>query len=242
MAAGEEGSGASALKVRVANFRKGPAWNMPTINPNQAENYVWHFASVSGTTAKGQTGPRWTKDGAVPPQSTFTLQLSWTRAVTPAQKILFDESLHAFLALGTIGLRATRGLGAFVCVAAKPLELQIPLLREKGIVIRERTEPSTFRDYLSALKDYSAWFRYDFRKKWKAERPSPLGTSTPRQASALRFRPIKLPDGQFTWLAYEVPHSRVLGPAARATANTPLLDDYTFDGSPPTPSLHKKGY
>lgn len=238
--AGDEVSTSSALMVRVGNFQSGPAWHPPTINQNTPVNYVWHFASVSGTTARGKTGPRWISAGAVPPRSTFTFHLTWRRPITATQKALFDQALHAFLAMGTLGLRATRGLGAFVCKQAESIEKQRPMLEKAGIVIRQRTDPDTFNSYESALRDYSAWFRYDFRKKWKADLPSPLGTSSPRQTSALRFRPIKLASGQFTWLAYEAPHSRVLGLQTRTSK--PMLDNYTFSGAAPIPPEKPRRY
>lgn len=230
--AADEGCRSSALMLRVVGFKSGPPWKPPVIDQNKAENYVWHFASVSGTTAKGKTGPRWSTAGVVPPQSAFTLHLIWQRSISSSQMALFDASLHAFLALGAIGLRATRGLGAFFCKEARSLEEQRADFEKAGIFIRQRTQPGIFPNFESALRDYSSWFRYELRKQKKADRASPLGTSSPRQSSAVRFRPLKLDSGQFTWLAYEAPHLRVLDRAARLPQ--PMLESYHFAGQAPS--------
>jgi len=241
--AGDEDCASSALIVRIADFRSGPVWKPPTINQYTPENYVWHYASVSGKAPAAATGPRWKSTGAVSPQSTFTLHLVWRKTVTPAQKSLFNQSLQAFLVLGALGLRATRGLGAFVCKEARSIEEQQPGLEKVGIVFRRRTAPDTFSTYESTLRDYSSWFRYELRDSRKGKKhdcPSPLGGTTPeRQASAIRFRPIKLDSGQFTWLAYEAPHQRVLGPKARTSP--PMLESYQFTGpAPSAPETRRK--
>jgi CRISPR type III-B/RAMP module RAMP protein Cmr1 len=239
--AGEKSGASSSLIVRVGEFKKGPSWQPPIINQNTPENYVWHFASVSGKTSEARAtfGPRWTSTGAISPGSTFKLHLTWLRSITPAQRVLFDKALHAFLTLGTLGLRGSRGLGAINCTAGRTLEEQLPDLQKAGLVIRKRNAPDTFPTCEKALKDYSAWLRFDLRKKRKADHPSPLGGIVPkRQASAVRFRPIKLATDQFTWIAFEVPHGKVLNLPSRT--HDPLLANYEFTGPPPPPPEHQR--
>jgi hypothetical protein len=102
-------------------------------------------------------------------------------------------------------------------------------LSEAGFTIALREDPSSFPSWETALRDWSAWLRYKLRKERKADRFSALGGIQPRrQASAVRFRPIKLPGGQFTWLALEAPHTKVLG----ATADT-ILSPTLFQGPAP---------
>jgi len=230
--AGDEDCGSAAVSIRVRDFQASSVWQVPEVNQNTPQNYVWHFASVSGTTVKGAKGPRWTSNGAIAPQSTFTLELIWRRTLPPNLAARFDLALKAFLSLGTLGLRSTRGLGAIHCAKAPDAHAIEEALIKQGFVLRWREKPEGFTTYESALKDYASWLRYDFRKQFKADRPSPLGSSTPRQTSALRFRCFKRPDGKFGWLAYEAPHSRVLGQASRK--NEPLLKQKAFSGAAPS--------
>lgn len=226
--AGDDDGRSSAVTMRIANFESGPVWPPPQIDQNKPENYIWHFASVSGTTGRGKTGPRWCPAGVIPPQSTFELDLLWRRSVSAPQRALFDIALNAFLAFGTLGLRGTRGLGAFSCKEASQWQAQIPSLTKAGFVIAPRQSPETFSTWQAALKDWSSWLRYSLRKEHKAVRFSALGGISPRQASAIHFRPIKLPDGWFTWLAFEAPHKKVLD------RNVPtLLHAALFKGSAP---------
>jgi len=147
----------------------------------------------------------------------------------------FDEALVAFLTLGALGLRATRGLGAFHCKQATEIDKVIASLERKSFTVKRRSNPDEFNDYSIALKDWASWLRYKLRKDHKAERPSPLGSSEPRQASAIHFRPIRKSNNQITWLAFEPPASRVLGPESRG--NSPLLAKYDFSGPAPKPEL-----
>lgn len=224
--AGSRGGLSSAFIVRVVDFKKKGVWTPPEISQNNSEYYVWHFPYAGKT--------RWKSNAVVPPGSTFTLDFIWRRTVEPAQTALFEKALHAFLLLGTIGLRGTRGLGAFACKHIPGLEEQKPCLEKAGLVIRERIDPREFGSFESALKDYSSWFRYRLRKEFPAKNPSPLGSSDPRQTSAVRFRPLKLPSGQFTWIAYEAPHARVLDPNVRIRTERPILEKFEFSGGTPS--------
>jgi len=91
--------------------------------------------------------------GALPFGTTFKIHVTWLREL-PNLKPAFDEALSAFLTLGTLGLRATRGLGAFRCDEATDWLKVISTLETKSFTIRRRTNPSDFGDYSSALKDW----------------------------------------------------------------------------------------
>lgn len=235
-AADEGGSCSSALRIRILKLKLGRAWEIPQVNQNMPENYVWHFASVAGTTVKGSKGPRWNPKGAIPPQTTFTLELLWLRRVSVQVRAKFDLALHAFLAFGTLGLRSTRGLGALFCPASLPTSELEEALTARGFVIRWR-QAGLFTSYSSALNDYAKWLRYDCRKRFKAASASPLGSINPRQSSAVRFRPIKLAGGDFTWLAFEAPHSRVLGKQSQRAH--PILNGMDFVDPPSVPQPHR---
>lgn len=227
----EETGVGSALRIAITNFKRGSAWTPPIIDHNAAANYTWHFASASGKPANAGptvTGPRWQARGAIPPGSSFNMVITQLRTLKPDQKERFDLALDAFLCFGTIGLRATRGLGAFHCGQAKPWTETLKTLSTAGFNSALRQQPETFPSWESALKDWSAWLRYRLRDPRiggvKATTFSALGGSTPiRQSSAVRFRPIKLPSGQFTWLALEAPHGRVLGKHAADLISPTLL-------------------
>lgn len=231
-AAGDSGNG-SRVRITVSEVKPTAQRTLPEFSPNNAESYVWHYARVSGTTVRGASGPRWQSKGALPVGTTFKMHVTWLRE-SPKLKPAFDEALWAFLTLGTLGLRATRGLGAFHCNQAMDLPKVISSLEKGKFTIRKRTNPSEFGDYSSALKDWASWLRYKLRKDPnKAKRPSPLGGSNPRQASAVHFRPIRIANSRFTWLAFEAPASRVLGTVSRR--NSPLLSNYDFSGPAPKP-------
>jgi CRISPR-associated protein Cmr1 len=231
-AAGDSGNG-SRVRITVSEVKPTAQRTLPGFSPNNAESYVWHYARVSGTTVRGASGPRWQSKGALPVGTTFKMHVTWMREL-PELKSAFDESLSAFLTFGTLGLRATRGLGSFHCKQATDTLKVISVLGAGGFTIRRRTNPDEFNDYTSALKDWASWLRYKLRKENKAERPSALGGSDPRQASTVHFRPIRKANNRFTWLAFEAPASRVLGTVSRR--NSPLLSNYDFSGPAPRPS------
>ena len=231
--AGDAGTG-SSLRIAIARFKPGPTWNPPQVDQNTAESYTWHYARESGKPANSgrQTaGPRWQAKGAIPPLSQFDLVITTIRPLSPARQQAFEVALQAFLCFGTLGLRATRGLGAFHCAKAGNWKDIIEPLGKAGFRITLRQQPDTFSTWEAALRDWSAWLRYKLRKDCKAERFSALGGIQPRQASAVRFRPIRLSSGQFTWLALEAPHARVLGQRA-----TEVLTPTLFTGPAPSPA------
>lgn len=236
-AAGDSGR-ASRVRIRVSPTGSPAPWTPPSYLPNEAPSYVWHYASVSGTTVKGAKGPRWQRQGALPAGTTFKIHVTWLREM-PNLKPAFDEALFVFLTLGALGLRATRGLGAFHCKQATEMDKVIALLERKSFTIKRRTNPNDFGDYSAALKDWASWLRYKLRKNHKAEHPSALGSSDPRQASAVHFRPFRYND-RVSWLAFELPANRVLGTESRR--NSPLLANYSFSGPAPTPEPRIRRY
>lgn len=240
--AGNDGT-ASSVRIAISDYKSGPVWVPPAVDQNTPQSYTWHFARESGkspNSGRTASGPRWQAKGAVPPFTCFTLIVTQMRQLSPARRKLFDFSLSAFLCFGTIGLRATRGLGAFTCKEAKPWRDLLEPLVQAGFGIALRQQPETFSSWELALKDWSAWLRYNLRAPQnggvKADTFSALGGITPRrQASAIRFRPIKLSPVQFTWLALEAPHGRVLGQKTSL-----MLSPTLFEGpAPSAPSTRR---
>lgn len=238
-AAGDIGSG-SSLRLTLSNYQPGPPWTPPQVDPNSPQSYTWHYARESGKapdSGRHVAGPRWQTKGAIPPRSTFQLHITYLRPLPAGLQQAFDRALQAFLCFGTLGLRATRGLGAFHCSEAySKHQAVIETLHEAGFRISHRRQPEHFPTWEAALRDWSAWLRYKLRKEWKAERFSALGGILPRrQTSAVRFRPLWLPAlRQFTWMALEAPHHRVLDPRQQVGAR-PMITPALLTGPAPTP-------
>ena len=237
-AAGESGS-ASRVRIAVSHEQIGEAQPMAQFSPNDAVSYIWHYARVSGAGGRGAVGPRWQTSGVLPVGTKFRLHLTQLRDLGNLQKA-FDEALLAFLTFGSLGLRATRGLGAFHCTQATDLSKAVDCMEKGSFTVRKRTSPDSFADYQSAMNDWASWLRYRFRSQYKHDRPSPLGGIKPRQASALHFRPIRIADKSFTWYAFEAPGNRVLGMTSRRGA--PILSAYNLSGPKPEPPLRPRRY
>lgn len=235
---------ASNLIVRVSSLQLGPPWNPPRIDPNSPDSYVWYFASVSGKapgSGRSSLGPRWSSSGAIPPGSTFTLQVLNRRILNTDLQAQLDRALRCFLQLGSIGLRATRGLGAFNC---KELPFSQSLLKElsaSGFASEFRAAQLGSVDQIA--REIGGLLKGTRKaENMKAERPSPFGSSSPRQTSAIYFRPVRsssdVKDCQL--VVFEAPHLRVLDPAIAGMARvvghpTSKLVKPTFSAGPRRP-------
>ena len=235
----------SAVVVRTRILGKPPVWNPPVFKPIDPEAYVWHFARASGRTdddkANNLPGPRWQPEGAFAPGTKWELRIVVRRPLDAALQAKFDEALTCFLSLGALGLRATRGLGTFHC-ADRPFderELR-PVLEKAGFALESKGFVTGQKDDKTGESGKgAAWAKAAAligslvkgtrkTKGWKndsqtgKETPSPLGTSglqkpTPRQMSAIWFRPVRdsgREDGLRLWV-FEAPHARVLGEVSR---------------------------
>lgn len=224
-AAGNEGC-ASALIVRVLMKSLGQLWRPERVDPNSPTAYIYYFASVSGT-VKGQ---RWTDQGNLPPETKFQLYISKSREISePATKRL-TEAIESFLVFGSIGLRATRGLGAFTCLerplTPETLKLNASIIKSQGFSFIEKQ--SGIKSWNSAIYRAGDVLKNELRSKHKAgrngDKPSPLGTSVPRQTSAVYLRPVLMADKTFSLILFEAPASRVLGIAS--CPGSPVLEMY----------------
>ena len=213
---------ASTLIVRVSLIKKGDTWSPPRIDPNSPESYVWYYASVSGKapgSGSSNLGPRWTNQGATPPYTTFCLQLLQKRPLSEALQVQLDRAVKCFLQLGSIGLRATRGLGAFHCIQTPFDPAILTEITKQGFKCELRT------DKLSSTEQIASEVGGLLKGTRKAQNmnakgPSPFGSSSPRQTSAIYFRPVRPTSSDKTCqlVVFEAPHNRVLGPkSARNT-------------------------
>jgi len=198
---------ASTLFVRVTDVKPGPPWTPPAVNQNSPDSYVWYYASVSAN------GGRWTQQAAIAPRTVFTLSVIQQRFLRPPLQAQFQIALRCFLQLGAFGLRATRGLGSFVCHDV-PFELAtLEVLESKGFHCEHRT--TSLPDTLAIAREIGSLVKGTRKaENMGAKHPSPFGSSAPRQTSAIYFRPVRSdPKAKdCTLVVFEAPHARVLGP------------------------------
>lgn len=190
---------ASAIVVRVSDIKHGQPWNPPHVSPNSPSSYVWHFASVSGKQPGSRGyGPRWNRDAVLSPGTSFKLHILYRHPLPDALNAAFKRSLACFLTLGSFGLRATRGLGAFSC-AEVPFDKCA--LDGTGFALDVRDITGSYAEAIGSLVKGT-------RKAldMKSDGPSPFGASNPRQTSAVWFRPLA---GNHLAI-FEAPHTRVL--------------------------------
>lgn len=210
---------ASAFMVRCRLAAEPPKWNPPKFNPSSDLGYLLYFAQAADK-------KRWNPKGALAAGTAFTLHFSWCHAppVSEAARQLHQLAVEAFLTLGSFGLRATRGLGAFVCdkfsVDANSLRQLCQRIQQAQPGFRFATppQPSNPSHLLRDLGQTLRELRREFPAgKGNRQRPSPLGSSNPRQASAVRLRPLAFEDGSYHILLMEAPHQKILEPSSRQT-------------------------
>jgi CRISPR type III-B/RAMP module RAMP protein Cmr1 len=215
---------ASALTVRVSNFNKIGVWSPPPVSQNSPDSYVWHFASVSGKapgSGAKSTGPRWTSSGAIAPKSTFRIALIQRRPLAPGQQQRLDEAIRCFLQLGALGLRITRGLGAFACQEEPFTPAALDPLSTRGFTHELRNGTFATVDAMTleigrlvkGTRKANGWTISD---KQKLSTPSPLGASSERQTSAVYFRPVRLKgETDLLLVVFQAPDERVLDRPSR---------------------------
>tara|TARA_Y100000588_G_C14246178_1_gene921526 strand:- start:7 stop:945 length:939 start_codon:yes stop_codon:yes gene_type:complete len=231
---------ASQIAVRVGDIEKGPPWK-PDLSKefggrDRPGSWIWHFATV----AAGKK--RWTKQGSrdfnqeghLPPETTFKLYIK-TSKVADADPLWID-SLNCFLLLGSIGMRATRGMGALQAINPPKNEEEIKaFLNNNGFLYKSR-KTDGWKDTIFQAEQYLKEHKNLRGQKYKAgkfgDRPSPLGSATPRQTSSVWFRPIYL-EGSWKLVIFEAPHQRVLGRESKKAAPGQILNDLDLTEDPP---------
>ncbi len=216
--AGDAGQG-SAVVVRVRENALAAKWQPIQFSGVSNTGYVLYFAQASAD------GARWVPTGALPVGSSFDLQLVWRRKVSPLSQARFDLALEAFLLLGSLGLRGSRGLGCFQCLE-RPFSAEA--FQEVARRIKEQSP-----GFLAGLGSFAgsnpqilgglgAQLR-GLRKGYSAmlqgrSNPTPLGSSQPRQASAVYLRPVQERTGNYRIVVFEAPAEMVLGHKSRSGA------------------------
>ncbi|MCS1410351.1 MAG: hypothetical protein M2R45_03543 [Verrucomicrobia subdivision 3 bacterium] len=228
---------ASAVVIRVKDFTANRKWRPIQCGGRTNTGYLLYFAKVSGY------GCRWKPDGkgAIPEGSGFEIQIIWRRQPSKESRNLFDLALECFLMLGSFGLRSTRGLGCFHCA-------EVPFSTEKFNELKARIEKRGFLAGLGEYQGHESKLLLDAlgkqlnglrRKKGYSAGPNgsnltPLGSSNPRQASAVYLRPVRESDNSYRIVVFEAPKEKVLG--EKSGRRAPLLRGSIIpppvDGSP----------
>jgi CRISPR type III-B/RAMP module RAMP protein Cmr1 len=213
--AGDAGT-SSSLIVRVRAPEAPKKWQPINFTPMSNAGYLLYFAKASG---KGQ---RWVPTGALPERTSFEMILVWRRSPSKAARELFDLALDAFLLLGSLGLRSTRGLGCFEC-KERPFSSDLfkqTLTRIRSAAPSFIAEAGSYHGpadgLIGALGAQLRGLRTGFSAgKPGQSKPTPLGSSLPRQASAVHMRPVRISESSYGIVVFEAPADRVLGPQSR---------------------------
>lgn len=243
---------ASSLQVRARLVQRGPDWKPLRMSIGQPGTYVWYFASVASDKKrwwKQAPGQRdqppgiYNPKGNLPPQTRFQIHLRKLRTIcdTPAEDLL-HAAVRSLLRFGGVGMRLTRGMGAWQCAeldhSTGAIEADAAEIIRRGFEVNFGNRG--FATAQDAILDAEKWLKNDLRKEFNAnKRPaSPLGgirkSPSLRQTSAVYLRPIR--EGHtYTMLYFEAPHSRVLGDESRRGVTSPVLQGRHLQGTPPSP-------
>lgn len=199
----------SAIFMRVEDVSKPCFWDPPKLLQNSNLGYLLYFAS------KSSEGKRWQKGGALAPGHQFRIHLGFMKPLDDNLAEKFNLAWSAFLAFGAIGYRATRGLGTFRTTESGPaIEDTMKKLQCYGFVGGFSEWKGARGEILPAL---GAQLR-GLRSGFPGTQPGPLGCSSPRQASAVRLRPVREKDDVFRIMVLEAPKEKVLGEPSKRKA------------------------
>ncbi len=214
---------ASTFSVRVIqNVETGERqWetHIPESRPNDPRTYLIGFYA-------NQTG-RIQPQGALPPGRKAKVEITFRKPPTPE----LETALRTFFSVGALGFRATRCAGA---IASEEHSLSVETWQNL------KTDLEKVRFTVALLPDnyahWSALFRAAgslLKNKLRGSReagslgisaggngsvPNALGSASPRQASVLHLRPVRI-DGKLHLALLEAPHERILGDKARHAHN-----------------------
>ena len=227
---------ASSLIIRVSEQTLAGVWQPIHASGMSNTGYLLFFAQ------KSAGGARWAPGGAIPKGTKFTLSLVWRRKVSDAAQLVFELALKCFLTLGTLGLRSSRGLGAFEC---SEMMFNLQDFEDLCFQVKQRSAGlyagmGEFRggeeQWLEGLGGQLRGLRKGYPASIRGHsNPTPLGSSQPRQASAVYLRPVR--ENGFARIAvFEAPAERVLSRASQKGAPR------TGDGIPaPEPPPQRSG-
>jgi CRISPR type III-B/RAMP module RAMP protein Cmr1 len=166
----------------------------------------------------GRTG-RLRTSGALAPLSKAQVILSFRRP--PTEKL--EQAIRVFFSVGALGFRTTRAAGAFFTKEYSLTESSWTSLKDelKRANFTVGILQEKFQDWVSVSDRAGDLLKNRLRKGLNisagrnGNSPNALGSATPRQASVLHLRPVII-DNKIRLALFEAPHSRILGPQARA--------------------------
>ena len=201
------GTHASKVTVRVRDLDPRTADGARELPKNNTPGYyLSHFARVSGNKERYNQGAWFDINTA------FTVDAFSRLSMSGEEERAFREAWDAFLLLGSLGLRQTRGFGAF-SPQEFPTEKQVidrlRALKAKGIRSWYLTPPNSkevrtegrWKDCLMLLEATLAHLR---QHGFSSSKVTPLGNAKPRQASGLHLRPIYVQGGQWMPVLFSV--------------------------------------
>ena len=223
-----EGAKASKIVVRIkdANELYGEPSELP--RQNGRLYYLFHFANASGKQRKDPYGPRYAKGGWLREGTTFTIEVLSRLPMKTEQESQFLMAWNAFVNLGGLGLRQTRGLGSFASdklLDFNQMKQALHDLGQHGIaswcIAEMNGQPALRNTWKESMILLEAALGHVRQHGFKSDYPTPIGNSLPRQASALHLRPVLLKDGCYLPLLYYTP--QILA-AQNTRSQTQLLE------------------
>ena len=196
---GSDGPVASAISVRVEDAAIKNNQKAVPVPSNTPMGYIGYFAQVSGN----KQGVHRTEAGHyIGEGSTFTLKIRAVRPVRPELWARLEEAVKAFVWVGALGLRATRGFGRLAepkhLPTAQAFRDWAKTLRASGIFLYEGQPgdlpPQAFlAGQLKSLRHDCDLRPKDPRGAYALGASTRMGDSD-RQASALRLCPVRTAD------------------------------------------------
>lgn len=192
----EARSSAIVVRTEMIEWKRG---EKITFSPTSDKGYVYYFASKSGN----DKGIYRTNMGSYFDVGTsFRLMIALRREISPERREILDLALRVFLLLGAIGLRATRGCGAFTAgnvVTRTSLRELAHELAAKKIHVALASSDSQLPVSGVNCQVLLAGFLRTLRSQThcSGKHRSALGFSDvkARESSALRLRPVKTSEG-----------------------------------------------
>lgn len=196
---------ASSLVVRVSQQKEGAPIRLPSMKMGAPLTYLLYFANASGKARGVQYGPRFQQEGILPPESTFQMQIILRKPLAGDDEALLVRAIELLEKLGTIGYRGRRACGAWCANVESVEEFRAWAKAYPEICIAwplKNGTPQFCSDWFSAMQESEIQLKEFRRSGYSAKKSTPLGLDNPRQASAVRFRPVRLAEGFLPVVVY----------------------------------------
>lgn len=193
---------ASRLVVRVSEMSLVSSTTI-SFSPMSDKGYLYYFASVSGN----KEGIHRTEQGHYVAEKSECKIVFMLRGELAAETLsLLNQAIDAFLLLGALGLRATRGCGCFTVgepISQEELVQKVAAL-PKGLLVRviDKERRTSARECQSALGGYLRALRKDNNLSSSEESALGFSRGQSREASALKLRPLQVKEGYLPVVVY----------------------------------------